>query len=201
MRERRYSSTSPELLAAALFDVAAAAGLDNTSVREVAKKAGVSIGAVQHHFATKESMFAYALRAVVDRIHRRIATVHEADAEQALVAMLGQLLPLDEDRAREAHVLAAFSVRAATTPSLATIRRQARFAVRTLLSSVLIESGVPDAEARAALLLSCAEGLALAAVGAPEDHPAVYLTRALELQVRMTLWDADADLPPVELAS
>ena len=75
MRERRYSSTSPELLAAALFDVAASTGLDNTSVREVAKKAGVSIGAVQHHFSTKDDMFAYALTTIVDRLHRRIAAV------------------------------------------------------------------------------------------------------------------------------
>lgn len=201
MRERRYSSTSPELLAAALFDVAATTGLDNTSVREVAKKAGVSIGAVQHHFATKDDMFAYALTTIVDRIHRRIAAVEEATIDKQLLTMLEHLLPVDEERAREAHVLSAFSVRAVTTPSLATIRRQSRFAIRTFLSAVLIEGGVPEAETRSALLLSCAEGLTLAAISSPDDHPYDYLTRALATQVQLTLWDADDMLHVVDLAS
>ncbi|NLG56350.1 MAG: TetR/AcrR family transcriptional regulator [Rhodococcus sp.] len=201
MRERRYSSTSPELLAAALFDVAASTGLDNTSVREVAKKAGVSIGAVQHHFSTKDDMFAYALTTIVDRLHRRIAAVDEADIDQQLVAMLGQLLPLDHERTREAHVLAAFSVRSVTTPSLAAIRNQSRFTVRTFVSAVLIDAGVPEAETRAALLLSCAEGLTLTAISSPDDHPAEYLVRALDAQVQMALWDLETDIPAVELAS
>ena len=91
MRERRYSSTSPERLAAALFDVAAESGLEGASVREVAKRAGVSIGAVQHHFSTKDEMFAFALRTLVDKLLARLSEVERGgDPARALFAAMTQ---------------------------------------------------------------------------------------------------------------
>ncbi|QYB01515.1 TetR/AcrR family transcriptional regulator [Rhodococcus sp. USK10] len=203
MRERRYSSTSPEHLAAALFDVAAESGLEGASVREVAKRAGVSIGAVQHHFSTKDEMFAFALRTLVDKLLTRLAEIdRDGDPAQDLFAAMSQLLPLDESRSREAHVRAAFAVRAATSPSLAEIRRTTLFTIRTGLSAVLIGIGTPEAETRAALLLATVDGLALEAIGSPDLYPSEYLEHALEVQIGMILQGADvAPTPSIELAS
>lgn len=202
MRERRYSSTSPDQLAAALFDVAADAGLENASVREVAKRAGVSIGAVQHHFSTKDDMFAFALGKFVDKVLTRLATVEQDDdPARALFGALSQLLPLDEQRAREAHVITAFAVRAATSPALAEIRRKTLFTVRTGISAVLIGIGTPEAETRAALLLATVDGLALDAVGSPALYPPEYLQHVLETQIRLTLTETDAHRREIELAS
>lgn len=202
MPERRKSSTSPDQLAAALFDVAAESGLENASVREVAKRAGVSIGAVQHHFSTKDEMFAFALRTLVDRLLTRLAeSSADADPHTALFQALSQLLPLDEQRTREAHVLAAFAVRAATSESLSEIRRTTLFTIRTGISTVLIGIGTPEAETRAALLLSTVNGLALDALGSPAMYPPQYLDHALETQIRLTLHDAENPLTSVGLAS
>ncbi|MFZ2175438.1 MAG: TetR/AcrR family transcriptional regulator [Rhodococcus sp. (in: high G+C Gram-positive bacteria)] len=202
MRERRYSSTSPDLLAAALFDVAAGAGLESASVREVAKRAGVSIGAVQHHFSTKDEMFAFALHDLVDKVLKRLAAIdRHGDPADVLSRMLSQLLPLDEQRYREAHVMAAFAVRAATSPSLAEIRRTTQFTIRTMLSSVLIGVGTPEAETRVALLLATVDGLALEAVGSPDLYPREYLEHALDTQIRLTLHSDEAVESSIELAS
>ncbi|MFD4369141.1 TetR/AcrR family transcriptional regulator [Rhodococcus sp. NPDC058521] len=202
MRERRYSSTSPDRLAAALFDVAAESGLENASVREVAKRAGVSIGAVQHHFSTKDDMFAFALRKFVDELLSRLAAVQEDEApSRALFAALSQLLPLDDARSREAHVITAFAVRAATSPTLAEIRRKTLFTIRTGISAVLIGIGTPEAETRAALLLATVDGLALDAIGSPALYPPEYLQHVLETQIRLTLTGTDAHRSEIELAS
>lgn len=189
-------------MAAALFDVAANAGLDGASVREVAKQAGVSIGAVQHHFSTKDEMFAFALRTLVDKILTRLAGVdRHDDPTHALFTALAQLLPLDEQRSREAHVMAAFAVRAATSPALAEIRRTTLFTIRTGLSAVLIGIGTPEAETRAALLLATVDGLGLDAIGSPALYPAEYLEHALGTQIRLTLQGADVPDAARELAS
>ncbi len=152
MRARPYATTNPHRLAAALLQVAARSGLDSASVREVASEAGVSIGAVQHHFPTKDEMLAFAFRALADRVLGRLSSTDpDIDPSRTLFAALSQLLPLDEQRASEAQVMAAFAVRAATSPPLGAIRHATLFTMRTGVSAVLIRMGTPEPETRASL--------------------------------------------------
>ncbi|MGX7732413.1 TetR/AcrR family transcriptional regulator [Rhodococcus sp. 2H158] len=193
MRARPYATTSPTRLAAALLEVAARIGLDGASVREVASHAGVSIGAVQHHFPTKDEMLAYSFRSLAERVLTRLSTVDpDIDPARTLFAALSQLLPLDEQRTAEAHVMAAFTVRAATSPSLSTIRHTTLFTMRTAVSAVLIRMGTAEPETRAALLLAAVNGLALDAIASPELYPPEYLTHALHTQIQLSLDGADA---------
>ncbi len=193
MRARPYATTSPTRLAAALLEVAARSGLEAASVREVANEAGVSIGAVQHHFPTKDEMLAYSLRALSDRVLTRLANVDpDIDPARTLFAALSQLLPLDEQRGSEVHVMAAFAVRAVTSPSLSVIRSSTLFTVRTGIATVLIRLGAPDPETRATLLLAAVHGLALDAASSPDLYPREYLTHALHTQIQLALHGADA---------
>lgn len=192
MRARPYATTSPSRLAAALFEVAARTGLEGASVREVASHAGVSIGAVQHHFPTKDEMLSFSFRALADKVLARLSAVDpDIDPSRTLFAALSQLLPLDDQRSREAHVMAAFAVRAATSPDLSDIRHRTLFTMRTGLSAVLIRMGAPEAETRAALLIATVNGLALDAITSPSLYPPEYLTHALETQIRLALHGAD----------
>lgn len=192
MPERRKSATNPDLLATALFDVAAESGLENASVREVAKRADVSIGAVQHHFSTKDEMLTFALRTLAERMLSRLTqSPAGTDPHIVLFQALSQLLPLDEQRTREAHVLAAFAIRAVTSESLSEIRRTMLFTIRTGICAVLIGIRLPEAETRAALLLATVDGLALDAIGNPGMYPPHYLEYALESQIKLTLHDME----------
>src|SRR5256885_2732805 len=98
-------------IAEALLRLAGRDGLDAVSLRHVAAEAAVSMGQVQHYFATKGEMLRFALdvvsERVADRIGRRVAALTDdgRDDPYTLVrTMLAELLPLDEERRLEAYV-------------------------------------------------------------------------------------------------
>lgn len=180
---RQYAATSPEALTEALFEVSADSGLDAATVRVVAARAGVSIGAVQHHFATKDQMYVAAFAALVARVRARIGRVDlSAPLPGRLRAVLAELLPLDEERTREARVMAGFAVRAATSPSLATIQAAQLAEIRAELAAALGDHD--HAEQRAAVLLAAVDGLALHAVSSGGALKRAQLTAALDELVR-----------------
>jgi AcrR family transcriptional regulator len=110
----------------ALLHIAGTAGLDAVSLREVAQQAGVSMGAVQHYFATKEEMLAYALRhwlslsvheRFTGRVRARLGT--DTKPEAVLRALAAEYLPHDEASRFDARVAVAFLSRAAVDSALA----------------------------------------------------------------------------------
>ena len=60
-----------------VLDLLVADGYEGISIRRVATVAGVSIGAVQHHFPTKDALLAAAMdrvsRQFQERLERRLA--------------------------------------------------------------------------------------------------------------------------------
>lgn len=146
-------------LAEVVLDLTAERGLDAVSVREVAAAAGVSIGTVQHHFGTKDALLLAAFERVVQTTRDRVASTAVFGTRAAQIGqVLGQLLPLDDRRAREARVYVAFAARAATTPALAEVQARLLDELRAELATVL---GGRAAVERAALLLAFVDGLAL----------------------------------------
>jgi len=115
----------------ALLRIAGTRGLDAVSLREVAQEAGVSMGTVQHYFATKDQMLGYALK------HWLILSVHERFTKRVrarigrdgaggdprptavLLALAAEYLPHDEASRFDACVAVAFLSRAAVDPPLA----------------------------------------------------------------------------------
>jgi AcrR family transcriptional regulator len=158
-RERR------ELLADALMQLAAARGLQEVSLRHVAAQAGVSTGMVQHYFRTKDEMMTFALGMVMNRIRERSqAELVPAPPRELVRGLLLQVLPLDETRRLENHVVLAFLAYAAVTPSIASAVREAAAQMRTFLAGQLRAAGPADGvdpECAAAGLLALVDGLGL----------------------------------------
>ncbi|HLH66459.1 MAG TPA: TetR family transcriptional regulator [Solirubrobacteraceae bacterium] len=73
---RPYGALSREELLAAAADCIAERGFDRTRLRDVAKRAGVSIGMLQHHFDTRDALLSEAFRwscnELIDRWRRRV---------------------------------------------------------------------------------------------------------------------------------
>ena len=67
----RPALTSRDDLTDALIRVVVAAGLDAVSIRTVAREAGVSIGTVQYHFATKDDLLLAAYQRAIDQVALR----------------------------------------------------------------------------------------------------------------------------------
>ncbi|GII64404.1 transcriptional regulator [Sphaerisporangium krabiense] len=115
----------------ALWRIAAERGIEAVSIREVATEAGMSIGLVQHFFASKDEMLMFATSHLREKLEGRIrrgltALPEPATPLETLRALLVALLPLDHDSREETLVGIAFFIRALNDPVLATRYRQGR---------------------------------------------------------------------------
>lgn len=180
-RERR------ELLADALMQLAAARGLQEVSLRHVAAQAGVSTGMVQHYFRTKDEMMTFALGMVMDRIRERSqAELAPAPPRELVRGLLLQVLPLDETRRLENHVVLAFLAYAAVKPSIASGVREAAAQMRTFLAGQLRAAGPAggmDPERAAAGLLALVDGLGLQLLS--RQYPEQDAIAALDAQLAL----------------
>ena len=91
-------STSPsDRLLQVVVDLLVSEGFEGVSVRKVASAADVSVGAVQHHFRTKDAMLQAAMdlasRQFQDRLSRQISP--SASPEMALRVVAEELLGLE----------------------------------------------------------------------------------------------------------
>lgn len=146
----------------AVCRVMAARGLDAVSLRHVAAEAGVSMGRVQHYFATKDEMLLFAFRLISDRVAQRFAAVHSADPATFLRALLLELLPLSPAARAEAPVLAAFLAQAVVEPRLAEPLREGGREMVVFVAGLITQvRGGGDAERDAMALLAFADGLML----------------------------------------
>ncbi|MFE3055821.1 TetR/AcrR family transcriptional regulator [Nocardia sp. NPDC059239] len=182
---RKYGSTSSEQLADAVFAIAGSRGLDAASIREIAAAAEVSIGAVQHHFTTKDELYAFAFEQLTARVRARMSAIDpQAPLTDRLITALSQLLPLDDEREHEARVMVSFAARAATNETLADIQHRTLAEIRRELETQLAASNIPAPSTRSAILLATVDGLALDAVSSRGLYPRSELAAALSLHVR-----------------
>ncbi|KUM31511.1 TetR/AcrR family transcriptional regulator [Arthrobacter sp. EPSL27] len=132
----------------AVFRIVAADGLERASLREVADEAELAVGSVRHYFASSDELLAHSFGVVVDRIVHRLTAADDrlADAEpgtpehhEGVLTLLGELLPLDEERAVDACVWMAFKNAARTKPFLAAEADRSHRAVAAVVGRLVME--------------------------------------------------------------
>ena len=88
-------------IATAVLRLVTTRGVEAASLRTVAREAGVSMGAVQHYFTTKDEMLRFALAygntLLAERATRLMAEHQPTTPRQAFRLFCTLLLPLDED--------------------------------------------------------------------------------------------------------
>ncbi len=170
--------TSPSnQLSQVVADLLVEHGYEGISVRRVAARAGVSIGAVQHHFPTKDAMLTAAMQLVSQQFQDRLAARVPPDArpEAGLRAVAEELLSADPEH-RTASVLWLLRLaRSAVDPSTARAHSQEWQEIEDLLTGLLWasrpERGQDWGRTEAAVLLALLDGLAPAVVVEPERMP------------------------------
>ncbi|MFG3113441.1 TetR/AcrR family transcriptional regulator [Streptomyces sp. NPDC048197] len=151
-------------IAEAVCQLADESGLEGVTLRDVAARANVSMGAVQRCFRTKEEMLVFALGHIGERVGARVAARLTASPAQSARTALGHAatevsLLRDEHRA-EARVWLAFVAQAAVSPSLAEILRSNYTGLQTVFTRLVSEaSDIEDPERAARTLLALADGL------------------------------------------
>lgn len=172
----------------AVFRIVAADGLERASLREVADEADLAVGSVRHYFASSDELLAHSFGVVVDRIAGRLDTAEARLAGTApgseehrsgVLTLLGELLPLDEERAVDAVVWMAFKNAARTRPFLApeadrSHRTVAAVVGRLMMDLAAARGGNADGPDRQQLvteaerLLATLDGLTMHALLQPE---------------------------------
>jgi len=152
-------------------------GPDDLSVRKVAAEAGVSVGAVQHHFPTRAALIIGAMDAVTAHFRDRIgvALAGADSADERLRVFCEELAALGDGGRRDAIVWTAFASRAGTDAKVRAVHerewRRTEEAVKTLLRDAYPGARItPD---DAAVLLAVLDGIAVArgAEGAERMSP------------------------------
>ena len=92
----------------ALMRITRRDGWDGVSLRKVAAEAGVSMGMVQHYFATKDEMLRFAIEMMAEdvraRIRVRVAELPQPPTPRALVeTVLTEMIPRPSRRDTEAE--------------------------------------------------------------------------------------------------
>ncbi|MGI8651049.1 MAG: TetR/AcrR family transcriptional regulator [Rubrobacter sp.] len=162
-----------EEIAEAAWRVIERAGPDGANMREIAREAGHTTGVVTHYFQNKRELIAFAFELVVDRSTRRMA---RAAAESGLTEALAQLLPLDEERRREATVWLVLMGASLSDPELATeLRQRYRRAREAALPGfrTTLEEAAPgeDPDEVADELVAVVDGITIGALTDPERYP------------------------------
>jgi AcrR family transcriptional regulator len=191
----------------AVFRIIATDGLERASLREVADEAQLAVGSVRHYFASSDELLSHAFAVAVDRIIGRLTAAESrladlppgaAEHHSAVVALLGEFLPLDEDRAVDACVWMAFKNAARTKPFLTAEADRSHRGVAAVVGGLILGlagtasglAGDPGAAGvgvdqqvlvtEAELLLAVLDGLTMHALLQPEWMTAQMCNDVLE---------------------
>lgn len=148
-------------------------GLERCSIRQVAARASVSIGAVQHHYPTKDALLAAAM-GHLEAVYRERLARSTADADgpvELLRRTVHALVPDGAEDRRATALWVAFVGRAAVHEPTAEEHRRlwqrAEGAVAQLVADVWGEAPGARAADAAAGLLGLADGLSVAVLLEP----------------------------------
>jgi len=161
-------------IADALFRVIVREGVGGVSLRHVAAEAGVTAGMVQHYFASKDEMMAFAMHAASARYEQRIAAAIAAlgaDAAPAATvrAVLANFIPQSDDELHDGRIGLQFQAHAAVRDDLAQGLAAGDAQLRDWLAGLIAEAAIldtGDAARRSDGLLATAEGLGLKVLSA-----------------------------------
>ncbi|MFI6920743.1 TetR/AcrR family transcriptional regulator [Nonomuraea spiralis] len=169
-------------LTAALLRIAGTRGLRAVSMREIAAEAGVSLRVVQYYFTNKQALLESGLTELGARMNRRVkqrAAAGELTPRGVFAAVLGAILPFDEQSELDSMAWTAYYTAALTDPALAAVGLTLPNALENFLTVRLTaaqQAGdiAPDRDPRTEVagLLALANGLTSSVLSRQRSHEA-----------------------------
>ncbi|MFF3442597.1 TetR/AcrR family transcriptional regulator [Streptosporangium sp. NPDC002721] len=170
-------------LTEALLRIASTRGLQAVSMREIAAEASVSLRVVQYYFTNKQALLESGLTELGARMDRRVkqraAAMGELTSRGVFAAVLGTILPFDEQSTLDSMAWTAYYTAALTDPALAAVGLTLPNALENFLTVRLTaaqQAGdiAPDRDPRTevASLLALANGLTSSVLSQQRSHEA-----------------------------
>ncbi|OCA80885.1 TetR/AcrR family transcriptional regulator [Pseudobacillus wudalianchiensis] len=97
-------------IAEATWRVILEQGMEGATVRNIAKEAGISLGALRYYFSTQDDLLVYAMELVKEQAEARInqIVVEDLPPKETIVKILMELVPATEETMAEMEVWFAF---------------------------------------------------------------------------------------------
>lgn len=172
----------------ATWRLIATQGIRATTMREIAREAGVANGTLVPYFTDKDAILAAAFEHVFTATNDRFALASSGQTGlTALRMMLIEIFPLDEERLLEARIVVAFWEHAASDPSLNQLHQRTTSLWRAEMMQYL-EEAKRDGETRGGLdaglvadqLLAILNGAQVLTVLSSDTGAAAQLTTMLD---------------------
>ena len=93
-------------IAEATWQVILEQGMKGATVRNIARKAGLSLGALRHYFSTQEELLIYAMDLVKERVSERVEKIalKNLPPKEMVLQMLLEIVPTNETTRAEMEV-------------------------------------------------------------------------------------------------
>lgn len=93
-------------IAEATWQVILEQGMKGATVRNIARKAGLSLGALRHYFSTQEELLIYAMDLVKERVAERVEKIalKNLPPKEVVLQMLLEIVPTNETTRAEMEV-------------------------------------------------------------------------------------------------
>lgn len=85
-------------------------GMEGATVRNIAKEAGLSLGALRHYFTTQDELLEFAMNLVIEKVIDRIKKIadKELPPKEKILQILLEIVPTDSESMAEMEVWFAF---------------------------------------------------------------------------------------------
>lgn len=181
----------------AVFRIVRRDGIDQVSVRAVAREAGLSMGSLRYYFATQGELLSFALAEVERRLRARLEGLDPTGPpREAVLRVLHRLVPMSPESLVEHEVWLAFTSHVLADPKLRAQQDRADDDLRELFGRLVAaldpERPAAERDLAAERLYALVDGLALHAVLRPARWPPERLDAVLRAHLDTLPGGADA---------
>ena len=188
-RQNLYACPVPKLvdhdvrrreIAQAVWAVIAERGIEGVTLRSVAAEAGVSVGRIQHYYASREELVRDSCRELLKAATQRFEAVDDTTPVEKLRRLILGRIPTTPEFAIGTSIWLAYEAKSVDDPVIAELVQRGHAGGVRETAALLDECGVADAPAVALRLMATAEGLAIRVlVGGLEPRAATELLEDL----------------------
>lgn len=174
-----------QAIAEAAWRVIVQQGMQKASARNIAKEAGISLGAMRYYFPAQNDLFTYANKLVHARLAEKIDSIFQDDLQpkEKILRVLLSLLPSEEGQDLETAVRLSLKMTALQVGETSVAGADAAYgAAKNVISYLALLNLLPkyaDLEIETERLSALLDGLVLKTLADPAERKGVIISKIL----------------------